>query len=233
MILQVHIKNWEKYNPRRDAKACSWFRMSNDFLTDPALFDLNNDERMVLISLFCMASKTMSPLIKVNTALTAVLIRSTEKVVEAALDKLGRSHIVTSGNIEDLDPTNVTNVTNVTAEQEVPECSRASRLMEIWNEHRGSLASVARMTSKRRDKAYTRLREVSDEAYWVTVVQKLAASSFATGKNDRGWKASFDWLLENDTNHVKASEGKYDDKGGKKPEAKKALTMEELNALVS
>ena len=30
-----------------------------------------------------------------------------------------------------------------------------------------------------------------------------------SGDNDRGWKASFDWLLENDSNIMKVLEGNY------------------------
>lgn len=90
-----------------------------------------------------------------------------------------------------------------------------SQLMELWNEHRGpSLSAVQRMTGKRKQQASLRLREVPSTAcpieYWSTTIKRLASSPFATGNNDRGWKATFDWLIANDTNHVKVSEGRYD-----------------------
>lgn len=46
--------------------------------------------------------------------------------------------------------------------------------------------------------------------------KKVQASVFCTGKNERGWKADFDWLIKNDNNMVKVLEGKYDNKNGGK-----------------
>ena len=40
----------------------------------------------------------------------------------------------------------------------------------------------------------------------------MQASSFLKGDNDRGWKASFDWIFENNKNWVKVFEGNYGDK---------------------
>lgn len=56
MILK--FKNWEKYNPRKDIKKPWYFAFSNDFFSDSKLYELDNDERLFLIYLFCEASKT-------------------------------------------------------------------------------------------------------------------------------------------------------------------------------
>ena len=42
------------------------------------------------------------------------------------------------------------------------------------------------------------------------IFQKMESSAFLKGDNKRGWKASFDWLFENDKNWVKVWEGNYD-----------------------
>jgi hypothetical protein len=44
------------------------------------------------------------------------------------------------------------------------------------------------------------------------LVEKVAASDFLCGYNDRQWRADIDWLLKNDTNYVKVLEGRYDNK---------------------
>ena len=41
-------------------------------------------------------------------------------------------------------------------------------------------------------------------------VQKAKSVPFLTGAGDRGWRASFDWLLTNDTNVLAVIEGRYD-----------------------
>lgn len=67
------------------------------------------------------------------------------------------------------------------------------------------------LTSKRRKIASQRLREHSDRAYWLGVIERLGASAFCRGSNERGWRAGIDFLLQPET-HVKAMEGLYDDR---------------------
>ena len=52
------------------------------------------------------------------------------------------------------------------------------------------------------------------------VFDKANKSDFLMGKNDRGWTASFDWLIETD-NFVKIKEGNYDNR--EKSDSKKDL----------
>ena len=49
-----------------------------------------------------------------------------------------------------------------------------------------------------------------------TLFAKAENSSFLKGKNDRNWRASFDWLLK-DSNMAKVLDGNYDDARGAKP----------------
>lgn len=81
-------------------------------------------------------------------------------------------------------------------------------ISKAWQAHKGNLSAITKLTEKRKLKMRARWKEEPDEAYWIDAVKKLAASSFCL---EGGW-ANFDWLIANDTNHRKASEGKYDDK---------------------
>jgi hypothetical protein len=42
------------------------------------------------------------------------------------------------------------------------------------------------------------------------LVLKAASTPFCLGSNDRGWRVTFDWLIENDKNISKLLEGNYD-----------------------
>ena len=55
-------------------------------------------------------------------------------------------------------------------------------------------------------------------------ILKISESNFCTGNNDRNWKADFDWLFGNDTNILKALEGKYDNKEVKDEKSKGNFT---------
>jgi general stress protein YciG len=86
------------------------------------------------------------------------------------------------------------------------------KLALIWNQHRGGLPEVKASNPARDRKALARWKEanpnIPPEEYWSAVVRRIVASGFCTGKNDRGWRATFDWLLQPDT-HLKVMEGKY------------------------
>jgi hypothetical protein len=84
---------------------------------------------------------------------------------------------------------------------------------ESWNDcvkkHQNVLAGLYKLTQDRRDQIATRLRENPDVEFWKSVFEKCHESDFLTGKNDRGWKATFDWLMKNSNNYVKVVEGRY------------------------
>jgi hypothetical protein len=85
-------------------------------------------------------------------------------------------------------------------------------LLMIWNNHCGGLPRIREMTQSRKNRVKARLHKETFERDFTEVVKKAASTPFLLGENDRGWKASFDWLIKNDTNCVAVLEGKYDGK---------------------
>lgn len=84
----------------------------------------------------------------------------------------------------------------------------AERAKSLWNEFSGhGIPPIRTMTRKRAQGLSRRVLEGMDLSQ---VLGKAKMSDFLTGKNDRGWKMTLDWLIENDTNWVKVMEGKYD-----------------------
>lgn len=84
-------------------------------------------------------------------------------------------------------------------------------LMDAWNHGTGlPIPKCRELSDKRRKHAIARLRERPLEE-WVQVIARINASQFCRGQNDRGWAATFDWLLQPDT-AVKVLEGKYDNR---------------------
>jgi len=86
--------------------------------------------------------------------------------------------------------------------------------MAQWNAladaHR--LSRMRKMTGSRRRKVKARWADPEFRKAWGGPLGKaIAASGFLRGVSDRGWKVSFDWIVENGTNWVKAVEGNYRD----------------------
>ena len=76
------------------------------------------------------------------------------------------------------------------------------------------ISRVLKLTNKRKEKLKKRLDEIGEDEF-IKVFDCIKESDFLQGKNSNGWRVSFDWLIENDTNAVKVLEGKYADKAVK------------------
>ena len=88
-----------------------------------------------------------------------------------------------------------------------------SLLQNLWNEKvdssKSGLARVIEDSKDRKDKERLRLKS-RDKESWKIVFDKINSSLFCCGENDKRWKASYDWIMKNDTNAIKVLEGKYD-----------------------
>jgi len=67
---------------------------------------------------------------------------------------------------------------------------------------------VDQMSDQRMKKATLRLKQAPIE-YWRSVFEKINATPFLVGEGDRGWKATFDWIINNIDNADKVISGAY------------------------
>jgi len=81
---------------------------------------------------------------------------------------------------------------------------------ELWNGICVSYPKLVAITDKRKVSLRCRWEQLQELGKFEEAFRKLEASDFCKGKNDRSWKASFDWIIANQTNIVKVLEGKYD-----------------------
>lgn len=96
-----------------------------------------------------------------------------------------------------------------------------SDLVEAWNEYLTpvGLPKVDMLSATRKMKASRRLAEHPEDKFWSTVMYNIQNSTFLRGlskprkPDERPFKASFDWLIDNDTNVVKVYEGRYNGNG--------------------
>jgi hypothetical protein len=93
----------------------------------------------------------------------------------------------------------------------VPLDHATGGLLGLWNSTVTKLPKAQKLTNGRRQHAAQRLKDEPDLDIWRDAILRLEASSFATGANDRGWRADFDFLLRPDT-LTRIREGKYDNR---------------------
>ena len=81
-------------------------------------------------------------------------------------------------------------------------------VVEHWNSKFG-LVSVNQIGPSRSGRLRRRLQDPEFAAHWREAIDRVGASEFCRGKNDRGWRADFDWFLKPET-HEKIMAGRYD-----------------------
>ena len=97
-----------------------------------------------------------------------------------------------------------------------------TKIKELWNEVCVGYPKLHSLSESRKNKMRNRIAEMGGTEKAMPLLReifaKMQASNFLRGDNKRGWKASFDWLFENDKNWVKVYEGNYEER----PEHRKA-----------
>ena len=110
----------------------------------------------------------------------------------------------------------------------------AETMMAMWNELASRypcLPVVRKLTTLRIRQAALRLSEIGGLEVWQGALEKIEISGHCLGNNDRGWTASFDFLLQ-PSSLTKLMEGNYDDRTAvsEKPENPYALAILEDRA---
>lgn len=86
-------------------------------------------------------------------------------------------------------------------------------ILNLYHQECPSFNRIVKLSDARKAKIRTRLDEMPEGIETLrTVFRKMEASDFCKGENDSGWKATFDWLIENTNNWLKVIEGNYDNK---------------------
>lgn len=235
--MRFRMLNWEERNPRNDYKSTPWFRMDADFFRSKKLFKLSLNDKWSWACLLGLAAKeNKGGLIEGEKEWVAKEIDVPPEHIVDLVQTLEAQGLLTT-NVTCTSSVRETNKNsslrngterNVT-ERITPALNRPDQLLEVWNANRGPLAEVKRLSRSRAAKIHSRFEEEPELTYWESVIKRLAASDFATGNvksqnYPSGWKADFDWLIKNDSNHVKVAEGKYDNKSTKKSQTMKVFS---------
>ncbi len=86
--------------------------------------------------------------------------------------------------------------------------------VRLWNDFAERIGHprVQLLSKARRKSLAKRLAECGGIEGWRVALSKVEASAFLLGKNDRGWRADFDFMLQAKS-FTRLMEGCYDDKG--------------------
>lgn len=265
-VLEYEVLNWQRYNPRTDAKHCTWMRLDVAILDHPDLLRLAPSGFKLCIYLLLKALRLRGKGHELLTRLTRECSIRSRDTLETYLETLQHAGIITY-EIRLLSKSRpLRNETNETNETKRTRASRhkdsrevspptsaearelypsdivdagqspsidhraAAQFLNMWNSNRGALPKVEKLNLERRRRIKTRLTQNPDLDYWVATIKRMAASDFCCSGN---W-ATIDWLIANDTNHMKVNEGKYDNRlraNGSGGKTITTMTEEELRRM--
>lgn len=86
-----------------------------------------------------------------------------------------------------------------------------SQVVELYSSICVSYPRLRGLSELRKKRLKTLFRKKYKISDFETAFKKAEASDFMKGKNDRGWSAKFDWMI-NDANFPKILEGNYDNR---------------------
>ncbi|MHB1933645.1 MAG: hypothetical protein ACYCR5_04585 [Leptospirillum sp.] len=82
-------------------------------------------------------------------------------------------------------------------------------LAALWKEFCPGFPQVREISPRRKNLIRQRLKEHPEKSWWEELFSLMNSLPFLQGNNDRGWTATFDWVIANSDNALKVLEGKY------------------------
>lgn len=226
---KFRIPNFNKYHPNKGYKKSPWIRLDVDFFDDGRIFQLTPNQKLLYLFLLSSYGRTALDQDGSWVTLSYAQVRSTIalRVDHAALaisrleqlQLLEVSNETQKGSNERYERTkrNERNERNEGGElaqlsaEPTPLLKEDPWLFSRWNETCVSLPKVKVMNRKRENWLKSRMKAFSKQE-WLQILQKIENSRFCRGENDRGWVATFEWLIRDPENPAKVLEGKYDNR---------------------
>lgn len=224
----MRIKNWKRFQHFRDRRPI-WIKLYRDILDDLEWHELDPSSAKMLVMFWLVASEDEGRLPSVKEL--AFRLRSTEKQIESTVSRL--SHYLEQDDINSISDGYQNDALEKRREEKEKEKKEAllspdgdpaqngfspNDMVKIWNDkikvhektfdNELDLPMVLKLTPDRKKQCLTRIKSLSlNEGKWSDVMEGILRSKFLVGVNDRGWVATFDWIVRNDKNIMRVVEG--------------------------
>jgi hypothetical protein len=236
-IITFRIKNWSKYQIRKELKSMHYFRVQNDIFYDAKFSSLTLMGKLCWFLFMHEATRQYhgedttknDGQVEINVSSFAHQHNINARWVRCAISDLEQLQMV----VDVCRHENVPRVEKSRVEKNRVEKSREEKtesgdstptkqiaaqhsnshwLVDLWNQFGAKLPKAqTTISSARLKKIQTRIKDQPDQEVWKQAIIRLAESNFANGLNDRAWVAGFDFILQSEALD-KILEGKYDNR---------------------
>jgi hypothetical protein len=205
----LHVKNLEKYHPGYKDRDLKWFKCYFKMVNaDPEFEMLCEIDKWRFIAFIILELQYQKPIPLESAYLTRKGFDLKKRSISLSLQVLHNSVEVVTSDDKPCSGSVTQNKSKIREEKE-EEGDLRNAFISYWNSKK-TLPKIRAFNGKRVTKLNSRMKEESFMSGWREAVDKMAASPFCCGQNDRGWKVDVSWFLENSDNYVKVLEGKYD-----------------------
>lgn len=214
----LHIKKLEDYNPGYQDRTLIWCKVYFKMINADHDFEMLCEiDKWRFVAFVMLELQSKSPVPLDEDYLTRKGFEFKKRRLSETISSLSQSIEII--NVTEEFETRYDSVTQSREEKSRVEDSRVDisypvfeeSVLVLWNEFCDKypvLSKVKEITGKRRDKLKKRFEVVSFKDF-SKILDCISQQQFLLGKNERNWRVSFDWLIENDTNYIKILEKKY------------------------
>lgn len=229
--MAMRPKNWDKFQHYRNRRP-TWIKLHRELLDKEEFYALKGEDAKYLFMIWLIASEEHGQLPPIKQL--AFRLRLTVPKCEELLGRLGDWLESSPCEVLAEEPKPASNLLADCKQVAIPErekekerekeelklssaaptpASKAAPLVRpeefanTWNRERGPLPKVEAFTESRRKKVKARIRQGITLERFQEAVACCRGKPFLRGENERGWTATFDWLIENDRNIEKAITG--------------------------
>lgn len=217
----VKITNWDKHQEKLKRNH-SHFMVSKRIFNDEKIAQLKPIEFQLYLYCLSICADMMSNQFTISAKLVPKYMRISDKSMRNCLDRLQSFQLLTydkdapnrrENNTKEnntKEDKGITKKKEPPAEQVPPPQKELPEMILLFNSTTINFSKVLK-TNEKRNKKINKLWPQLTPDEWRTVFKKINDSDFCCGKNDRGWRASFDWILQDEV-YLKVLEGKYDNR---------------------
>lgn len=225
----LKIKNWEKHQHYKDREP-TWIKLHRELLNDYQFSLLPDLSKAHLMMIWLLASQTENK-IPNDARWISQKIGATDKIdinLLIAQGYLENHSVGTEENKSLYQPASPE--TEVETEVETQEQTELRDAVAKYNSvaERTGLPKCQKLTGNRASRLKARLTDCAGIEGWQAALEKLEGSQFLLGANNNGWKADFDFLLQ-EKSFTKLMEGGYD-RSTKSPPKKLTAFEENMEA---
>lgn len=209
----LKVKNWEEFQHYKD-RCPPWIKLHRDLLNDYNFVCLQDASKLHLMLIWLLASQ-MDNKIPADPDFIKQRLSIKGKInLKELIDK--GFLIDDSGVLAGCKQVAVLETETEAYSKETEAETDGGELKIAFDDYNDiaeqfGLPKAQRLTATRKTKLKSRLKDCGGLNGWREAMNKLCESNFCIGHNDNGWKADFDFVLQ-EKSFTKLLEGSYDNR---------------------